>query len=230
MHFFTLCYPYFPAWGPSNFTERDGLSDGQVSGSYQPTILIPSVDDDDDDSTSLGARNTIALKARNQYRRFRGGSAESSALRTRISQTLPDSSGDALQPRQGAARVARLVVKGIIKIVKGIIDGVKHDNEGRGQFTQDTVANGRSQYPDFNWVVVHTKHETDFDGVQDEDWGHQHQEFDIEIGGTIGYEIYWFRSGTFKRQGDGGFLNWAWGGAMTSTADDGATVTFVAPT
>ncbi|KAJ3555187.1 hypothetical protein NP233_g12266 [Leucocoprinus birnbaumii] len=139
------------------------------------------------------------------------------------------SSSNSAPDRRQAAEAAQIIVEGVIQIVEGIIAGIGQDDAAREQFTKDVVANGRSQFPDFNWVVVHPDHETDFDGVRDQDWGHQHQEFDIKIGGTIGYEIYWFRSGTFKRFGDGGFINWAWAGVSTSTTDGGATVTFVAP-
>lgn len=44
-------------------------------------------------------------------------------------------------------------------------------------------------------------------GVRGKHWGHYHREYDIKIGGTIGYEIYWFYSDRFERHGDGGFLN-----------------------
>ncbi|EPQ53362.1 hypothetical protein GLOTRDRAFT_100927 [Gloeophyllum trabeum ATCC 11539] len=43
---------------------------------------------------------------------------------------------------------------------------------------------------------------------QGTDWVHQHFEIDIEIGGTIGYELYLGNTGTFKRNGDGGDINW----------------------
>ncbi len=63
------------------------------------------------------------------------------------------------------------------------------------------------KYPDFNFVICHTKHSYTWDGNRGQDWDHWHEEFDIKIGGTIGYEVYWARSGTFKREGDGGYLN-----------------------
>jgi hypothetical protein len=43
--------------------------------------------------------------------------------------------------------------------------------------------------PDMNAVACHTKHEAKFDGVQNVDWFHQHFEIDIQLGGTIGYEV-----------------------------------------
>lgn len=74
--------------------------------------------------------------------------------------------------------------------------------------------------------MCHTKHTTKFDGQKGKDWGHRHEEFKVSFGKTIGYvrvscliripnlivppdsyEIYYFKSGTFTRQGDGGYLN-----------------------
>ncbi|KAF5356951.1 hypothetical protein D9756_006373 [Leucocoprinus leucothites] len=127
-------------------------------------------------------------------------------------------------------RQAADIAKSVGGLIKSILEGVQHDNEGREKFTKDIVAKGRQQYPDFNWVVCHVKHETNFNGERGKDWGHQHQEFDLQIGGTVGYEIYWLRSGTFKRQGDGGYINWAWQGVISGTDNNGATVHFVNPT
>ena len=47
-----------------------------------------------------------------------------------------------------------------------------------------------NNYPQFNWVICHVDHVTLFDGAKDEDWGHGHEEFDITIGGTIGYTTF----------------------------------------
>ncbi|KAF5354342.1 hypothetical protein D9756_007326 [Leucocoprinus leucothites] len=148
-------------------------------------------------------------------------------------------------------RQAADIAKSVAELIDSILNGVKHDNEVfsipftlsehgqrptffqlycREKFTKDTVAKGREQFPDFNWVACHVDSEQDFDGEEGKDWGHQHKEFDLESSGTVGYEIYWLRSGTFKRKGDGGYINWAWQGAISGTDDDGATVHFVAPT
>ncbi|KAF9445743.1 hypothetical protein P691DRAFT_805237 [Macrolepiota fuliginosa MF-IS2] len=114
----------------------------------------------------------------------------------------------------------------IVDIIKA---GVQEDNNAREKFTQETIANGREKFPAFNWVICHVKHTTDFAGVNGRDWGHSHHEVDIKIGGTIGYEIYWFKSGTFSRQGDGGYINWAWSGFPKEITDNGATINFNAP-
>jgi hypothetical protein len=60
-----------------------------------------------------------------------------------------------------------------------------------------------AKYRGWNWVICHTKHKTDFKGENH----HRHEEFKVSFGKTIGYEIYWFKAGTFERQGDGGYLN-----------------------
>jgi hypothetical protein len=36
-------------------------------------------------------------------------------------------------------------------------------------------------------VICHTKHRTNFAGTQGREWGHNHEEVDIKVGGTIGY-------------------------------------------
>ena len=96
----------------------------------------------------------------------------------------------------------------------------------RERFTYDTVSRTIAQYPSWNWVICHSAYSTDFDGVEGTDWGHTHHELGISFGRTIGsvlvllvtylqfshsllnrYDLYWARSGTFYRYGDGGFIN-----------------------
>jgi len=83
-----------------------------------------------------------------------------------------------------------------------------------------------------NFIVIHPKHHFSFPGTEGHDWYHEHHEVPVgfPIGGTIGYEIYGFRTGEFHRDGDGGFLNWAWGGTVSKNVNDGADMVFVAPT
>ncbi|KAF8875939.1 hypothetical protein BD779DRAFT_1449774 [Infundibulicybe gibba] len=69
------------------------------------------------------------------------------------------------------------------------------------------VTSVRARYPYFNVVVCHGNHTFKWDGVEGRDWLHQHKEFDIKAGGTVGYEMYIARSGVFRNQGDGGYLN-----------------------
>ncbi|KAJ2935665.1 hypothetical protein H1R20_g1430, partial [Candolleomyces eurysporus] len=121
-----------------------------------------------------------------------------------------------LAARQGPAIAA--VAQGIVGIVGTILERIEADKGARSEYTQDFIDLAREQYPSFNWVICHTEHSTDFDGAQGEDWDHSHQEFPV-FAGTIGYEIYWFKSGIFVREGDGGFLNWAYGGNVLDRTD-----------
>ncbi|PWN86916.1 hypothetical protein FA10DRAFT_235151 [Acaromyces ingoldii] len=59
-----------------------------------------------------------------------------------------------------------------------------------------------------NYVICHTDHEYQWNGAEGADWGHAHYELDIQIGGTVGYEVYGSNvGGYFKGKGDGGYLN-----------------------
>lgn len=58
--------------------------------------------------------------------------------------------------------------------------------QDRSEFTQRVVGDLSAKDPSLNYVICHTKHEYNWDGVQGQDWSHSHQEFDIQIGGTIG--------------------------------------------
>jgi hypothetical protein len=73
-----------------------------------------------------------------------------------------------------------------------------------------------SAHPGWNCVVVHTKHDTKFDGKQGADYAHEHKEIKMKFpaGSTIGFEIYTFRSGTFTLKGDGGYQNVSLPGLM----------------
>lgn len=118
------------------------------------------------------------------------------------------------------------VVEMIINVVGSIKAGIAADKNARSGFTQDLVGKMNAKNPKFNYVICHTKHKTAFDGKQGTDWGHSHQEFDIKVGGTVGYEIYWAKSGKFTREGDGGFLNWAYIGNIKSKSSDGKEIVF----
>jgi len=127
---------------------------------------------------------------------------------------------------EDAVKVAKDIVTGIINIVKFIKGKIEHDKKMRGQYTDMLVKKMSATYPKFNFAVCHTKHTTDFKGVKGKDWGHTHHEFKVSFSKTIGYEIYWFRQGTFHRIGDGGYLNWAYDGKVVSTSNQGKDVVF----
>ncbi|CAA7270501.1 unnamed protein product [Cyclocybe aegerita] len=117
----------------------------------------------------------------------------------------------------------------ILQIIKNILDGILADDANRGKFTKAMVSTMYSKYPDFNWVCCHTAHSYNWDGTKGVEWAHFHEEFDLQIGGTIGYEIYWARSGMFALHGDGGFENWAYIGNVTGKSQDGRILVFSRP-
>ena len=96
----------------------------------------------------------------------------------------------------------------------------------REEFTRSTITQSLSKYPHFNWVICHSPYSVTFDGVEGTDYGHYHYELKISFGRTIGsvhltlfsiysflitllnrYDLYFAKSGTFYRYGDGGFIN-----------------------
>ncbi|KAF9456297.1 hypothetical protein BDZ94DRAFT_1327079 [Collybia nuda] len=117
----------------------------------------------------------------------------------------------------------------VVDIVKGIQSAVKEDNTNRETFTTGVVAEGRRRWPEYNFVVCHVEHASQWDGIRGQDWDHRHEEVDIVVGGTIGYEIYYARSGIFQRVGDGGYINWAFAGNVQEKSFDGKTLRFASP-
>ncbi|KAF8152611.1 hypothetical protein B0H34DRAFT_861806 [Crassisporium funariophilum] len=122
------------------------------------------------------------------------------------------------------------IAQGMGNFIKASIDiitiTIQEDKLGREKFTKGIVTAGRRDHPEFNWVCCHTSHTIHWDGTRGVDWGHYHEEYDIKLGGTIGYEIYWARAGTFARHGDGGYLNWAYSGNVTAKSADGKILIF----
>ncbi|KAF5335675.1 hypothetical protein D9611_009690 [Ephemerocybe angulata] len=116
-----------------------------------------------------------------------------------------------LEPR-GVGTVVKLVAKGIEAIVNVIKGRIEHDKAERGKFTLHFVQEAHRKNPNFNWLIVHTAHTKKFAGKEGKDWGHRHQEFSVSFSKTIGYEIYYFKKGSFDLKGDGGYLNWAFNG------------------
>ncbi|CAD6981429.1 unnamed protein product, partial [Tilletia controversa] len=65
------------------------------------------------------------------------------------------------------------------------------DNDVRARFAQNMVDGFRREYGDAtNIVVIHTEHDYTWNGAQGDAWEHWHYELDVQIGGTIGYEMY----------------------------------------
>jgi len=122
------------------------------------------------------------------------------------------------------AEAAQTIVKGVIAIVNLIKGKIEKDKQMRSQWTHDMIGKWREKYPKWNFVFCHTKHK--FEPKRGTPSGHLHQELKVSFGKTIGYEIYWFKEGTFRRIGDGGWLNWAYSGNVKRTSDGGKFLEF----
>ncbi|KAJ2922106.1 hypothetical protein H1R20_g14989, partial [Candolleomyces eurysporus] len=122
--------------------------------------------------------------------------------------------------------IARGVAKGVELIVKAIKGQIEHDKDRRGKYTSEFIGKSMNQFPQWNWVMCHTQHSYKFDGERGKDWFHRHEEFPVAFGKTVGFEIYWFKSGEFFRKGDGGYLNWSFGGNIIHRVNDGKDVKF----
>jgi len=133
-----------------------------------------------------------------------------------------------LESRQ-VGQAAEAVIQSITTIISSIQDGIAQDKINRSEFTKNLVAQLYQEHRNFNWIVCHTQHTTKFDGKRGVDWDHRHQEFDVKIGGTVGYEIYNLKSGEFTRQGDGGYLNWAFIGQIAKSDQGGKHLVFKKP-
>ncbi|KAF9496840.1 hypothetical protein BDN71DRAFT_690673 [Pleurotus eryngii] len=147
-------------------------------------------------------------------------------LEARTEYINPDNNTQLLEARKGAGGAADLLGDVVTSIITGIQDGINADKDARSKFTYDLVGQLHAKQPQFNWILCHTKHDYKWDGQRGVDWDHRHQEFDVKIGGTIGYEIYNAKSGRFFRKGDGGYLNWAYIGNVLKTENDGKDITF----
>ncbi|KAF8991073.1 hypothetical protein BDQ17DRAFT_1433353 [Cyathus striatus] len=105
------------------------------------------------------------------------------------------------------------VADGIFNIIGGFKDS---DNKRREKFVHDALDKYGRLHPGCNIIVVHTDlgYDKNFQGQEGKDWGKAHEEVWIKIGGgSKGYDIFWFKKGTFVRHGDGGWLNWGYTGS-----------------
>jgi hypothetical protein len=80
-------------------------------------------------------------------------------------------------------------------------------SQSRNNITQQFIKKLKEKYPKHNVVMCHPKHVAKWQSVQGKDWGQDHVEFDIKLGGTIGYDVYWGSDGEFINEGDRGYLN-----------------------
>ncbi|KAG6920223.1 hypothetical protein DXG01_004992 [Tephrocybe rancida] len=142
---------------------------------------------------------------------------------------LDRSTTEAELERRIVGAIVRVAAKIIETIVGKVKEAIERDKKARGEFTHFVVEEGRKSHPQFNWIAIHTKHRTNFKGVRGTDWDHSHKEFDVKVGGTIGYEVYYLREGEVWNNGDGGWLNWAFAGVFTREGKGGKHVIFTKP-
>ena len=115
-----------------------------------------------------------------------------------------------------AAPVARAILNLAALTVSAITGVLGGDNVKRTEFVKAFLENARREYPDYNVVLIHTRHTVSGEYV------HQHVELPISLGRTIGYEVYFSLRGkpfTLTKQGDGGWINWGYDGWFTRSGD-----------
>ncbi|CAD6888583.1 unnamed protein product, partial [Tilletia caries] len=87
------------------------------------------------------------------------------------------------------------------KIAQIILKAQAADNDVRARFAQNMVDGFRREYGDAtNIVVIHTEHDYTWNGAQGDAWEHWHYELDVQIGGTIGYEMYASKVGGYLKR------------------------------
>jgi hypothetical protein len=101
------------------------------------------------------------------------------------------------------------VLTGITDIVEIITDIDEAEHEAESEFTQNMITQLGASYPTWNAIVVTSDEDYEFNF---NNYVYAHQECDIGLGFTKGYDIYVLDYGTFQLNGDGGFINWAFGG------------------
>jgi hypothetical protein len=131
---------------------------------------------------------------------------------------------------EGVVDIVETVIKTIEKIFSFIAADIAADRKKRENWLSSTIDKLRAKHPHFNFVLVDSKHKINFQGVQGKDWGHKRHTLGISFGRHVGYDIYWFKAGTFILLGDGGFENWSFSGALKSrTGVQGKVLVFNAP-
>ncbi|KAJ7864936.1 hypothetical protein B0H13DRAFT_1898836 [Mycena leptocephala] len=127
----------------------------------------------------------------------------------------PPRSAETREGEEEIVEAVAEVIKGVIDIFEGLEDGIRQDNINRGEFTQSMVGNLSAKQPDWNYVVCHTAH-TAKSSIS--------KLAEPSVHDT--HTIYGAPSGEFTRRGDGGYLNWAWEGVVTTNDNNGAHLIF----
>lgn len=93
------------------------------------------------------------------------------------------------------------------KFCKGINLSVIPSTVERGQAMIDAVDQLRAQFPEYNAMVVHPHHHKEF-----EEYAHCRIKLRIHTYSVGMVQVYLFKRGEFTLLGDGGFINWSFGG------------------
>ncbi|KAF7186652.1 hypothetical protein HII31_12061 [Pseudocercospora fuligena] len=142
-----------------------------------------------------------------------------------IAAPTPSQNSNDLQSRQATEIVSAVIdiasfANDVYNEVQDLID---NGHDGASKFVQDTVSRYAAQFPDKNIIMYHD---------QDSSWNfagasHVHTEFNLpDPLGTMVYEIIVFDYGSFRRRGDGGYLNWGFQGNWVTTSTDGKSLYF----
>lgn len=127
---------------------------------------------------------------------------------------------------------------------RGIFVGpLSGDQEPQSRNVRLLVDDVRECFPDYNVMVMHTEQPYEWESPPASlVWASSYTMQDIVtpgestevktwgpgVGGRGHFDIYVFKSGTFRNNGDGSYINWAFYGNFTRSAD-GKTVTFTEP-
>lgn len=118
------------------------------------------------------------------------------------------SGGGVVSPTDATAATARPgtipnAAAGISDVVAAIL---KKDSKNRDKFATDLASMLHKKYPNYTVIAVDVAHKIKGPHI------HQHAELHYVIGTSQGYEVYFVKEGkkaTFTREGDGGYINWA---------------------
>ncbi len=105
------------------------------------------------------------------------------------------------------------IAMGIATLIVGLIAGFLPDDEKLAAFTQGMRDKMLESFPDYNVVIIHTQH-TVSGSYQSQQLVFSEPDWFIETGFYM-YMSPITKTFTLDNQGDGGYINWAWGGYFT---------------
>jgi hypothetical protein len=111
------------------------------------------------------------------------------------------------------------VVSTVLDLIGQALDGIAEEEREsaaeRGNFTQNVVSQTLPQHPGWLVVIVKPDHYFYGQGVNGTDWATNSTSITTSEG-TIDFDIYAARAGVFMNNGDGGYMNWAYGASLGS--------------